>query len=196
MAKQSRFVRPKAKPTKAPARKTSIPLKHLQIDVPDLDELEDLGEASFVWSPNPTFASFLRQVREMSGISLRQAAPALGVSYAWLARTETGGYASPPSLKRLHDIAELYGVDARELLHEAGVRLQLPDHLEAGASLDARFKAVVLHPQLRPGLLDADALAYVPDRVKRQWLEFAEKLANHPDPKRLLTTALSKAEKP
>lgn len=149
-------------------------------------DLEPVPDASFVWSPSAGFPAYLRRVREAAGISMRQAAPALGVSYAWLARIETGGYARPPSLQRLHAMAELYRVDPREMLHEAGVRIALPPGLDTGPSLDERFEAVVLHPELRPALLDQAALAYVPHRVKRQWLEFARKLAEHPDPRALL----------
>jgi transcriptional regulator with XRE-family HTH domain len=191
MAKQSRFVR-RARTTKVPPANAVSPTD-VRIDVPEGEELEEAGAASFVWSPNPGFAAYLRRVREAVPISMRQAAPALGVSYAWLARIESGGYASPPSLQRLHAMAELYNVDPREMLHEAGVRIALPHDLDAGASVDARFRAVVLHPDLRPPLLEADALAYIPDRVKRQWLDFAHKLAHHPDPKALLTAALADA---
>lgn len=194
MPKQSRFVRAARATHPSPERLLSP--NDVHIDVPDGEALEDVGEASFVWSANPGFAAYLRRVREAVPISLRQAAPALGVSYAWLARIETGGYASPPSLKRLHAMAELYQVDPREMLHEAGVRIALPQDLDAGASIDARFRAVVLHPELRPSLLDADALPYIPDRVKRQWLDFADKLANHADPKALLTSALADARTP
>src|SRR5262245_38720842 len=76
----------------------------------DMDELEPVADASFVWSPSARFPAYLRRVREAAGVSMRQAAPALGVSYAWLARIETGGYARPPSLQRLHAMAELYRV--------------------------------------------------------------------------------------
>jgi transcriptional regulator with XRE-family HTH domain len=154
--------------------------------------IEPVPDASFVWSPSTGFPAYLRRVREAASVSMRQAAPALGVSYAWLARLETGGYAKPPSLQRLHAMAELYRVDPREVLHEAGVRIELPENLDTRASLDERFKAVVLHPELRPALLDEQALAYIPDRVKRQWLEFAHKLATHPDPRSLLEETTGK----
>lgn len=149
-----------------------------------------VGQASFVWNPNPEFAGYLRRIRERARISLRQAAAALGVSYAWLARTETGGYASAPSLARLQDIAELYGVDLREVLQEAGVRVDLPAELVEGPSIEERFKAMVLHPALRPSLLDEEALAYIPERVKLQWLEFAEKLARCDAPNALIRQIL------
>ncbi len=190
MPKKPRFVRADKRP-----RKTVSPSDLGVVDPDDEDDLEEVP-ASFVWSPSPGFPAYLRRIREAAELSIRKAAPALGVSYAWLARTETGGYAKPPSLKRLHAIAELYGVDPREVLHEAGVRVELPDDAGLGAALDARFRAVVLHPDLRPALLDPDALAYIPDRVKHQWLEFADKLAQHPDPAALLAQALADAETP
>jgi transcriptional regulator with XRE-family HTH domain len=173
-------------PRKAEPPRIESPVGMESAEDMDVDELEPIADASFVWSPSAGFPAYLRRVREASGVSMRQAAPALGVSYAWLARLETGGYARPPSLQRLHAMAELYRVDAREMLHEAGVRIALPPDLGTGASLDERFKALVLHPELRPALLDESALAYIPDRVKRQWLEFASKLANHPDPTSLI----------
>ncbi len=65
--------------------------------------------------------------------------------------------------------------------------------MDTGPTLDARFRAVVLAPELRPPLLDEDAVHYLPDRVKRQWLDFAAKLAAHPDPQALLQRLLSEA---
>jgi transcriptional regulator with XRE-family HTH domain len=181
-------------PSKPPVAKPKRTLSPRVVDLRpgasfDLD-LVPVGHASFVWSPNPDFATYLRRIRERARISLRQAAPALGVSYAWLARTETGGYASAPSLARLRAIAELYGVDMREVLHEAGVRVDVPVEVTDAATLDERFKAMVLHPALRPALLDEEALAYIPERVKRQWLEFAEKLSNCDAPDHLMREIL------
>ncbi len=160
----------------------------------DDEDLEPV-DASFVWSPNPGFPAYLRQVRSNAGVSLRDVAAALGMSYSWLARLETGGSARPPSVGRLSQMADLYGVDISEMLHEAGVRVELPADHDANASLDAKFAAVLLHPDLRPPLFTEDSIHYVPDRVKQQWLAFAEKLAKHKEPAAFLARILRTAKR-
>lgn len=156
----------------------------------DNTDLTEVGEVAFVWSPSPSFPDYLRRIRDAAGLSIRAACAAIGVSYAYLARLETGGPASTPTLDRLFKMAEVYGVDKRELLHEAGVRLQMPDTIDLVDRLDAQFAAVVLSDELRPPLLDENAVHYLGDRTKRQWLDFAQKLADSPDPKALLTRLL------
>jgi len=186
MSNKSRFVRASKKGAKvSPADVT--------LAGPPSEDSEQVGEVGFVWSQNPEFPGYLRQVREAAGISMRRASKALGTSYAWLARQETGGPVRPPSLEQLQAMAELYRVDTREMLHAAGVRIELPADVDTGPTLSQRFTAVVLDPALRPPLLDEDAAHYIPDRVKRQWLDFAEKLVEQPDPKAFLEELLASA---
>ncbi len=186
MTDKNRFVRAAPKGTKVSPADVTLTEGQTQDGDP-------VGEVGFVWSPNPEFPAWLRGVREAAGLSMRRAAKALGTSYAWLSRQETGGSVRPPTLEQLKAMAELYKVDTREMLHAAGVRIELPPDLDTGPSLQQRFNAVVLHPELRPPLLDEDSAHYIPDRVKRQWLDFAEKLADQPDPKAFLEELLTAA---
>jgi transcriptional regulator with XRE-family HTH domain len=93
---------------------------------------------------------------------------------------ETGEKASPPTLKVLQRIADVYGRDLREIMHEAGFVFETPAELDAiEESLDARFLRLVTHPALRPMRMDALVIEMIPPLVKRQWIEFAQKLEEH-----------------
>ena len=87
---------------------------------------------------------------------------------------------SPPTLKVLQRIADVYGRDLREIMHEAGFVFETPADLDAmEESLDARFLRLVTHPALRPMRMDALVIEMIPPLVKRQWIEFARKLEEH-----------------
>ena len=104
----------------------------------------------------------------------------MGVSFSYLSKLETGERASPPTLKVLQRIANVYGRDLREIMHEAGFRFETPAEIDAmEESLDARFLRLVTHPELRPMRMDAVVLELIPPLVKRQWIEFARKLERY-----------------
>lgn len=157
-------------------------------------DLEDLGEIGLLWSFSPTFAAYLRRAREKSALSLRQASHALGLSYAYLARLETGGPARAPDMPKLFRMAELYGLDRREILHEAGFRMEVPKDVDLEGRVRRRFARLVTDDALRPALLTDEALHYIPDRLKGQWIEFARKLAALPDPAAYLDKLLADSD--
>lgn len=150
--------------------------------------------ATFLWNPNPHFASFLRKAREDAGLSIRQAAPHLGVSAAYLSRLETGGYASAPSVERLFKMADLYAVDRAEMLTQAGVRVDVPDDSRVVDTTDAEFAELLMDAQIKPTLFTADLLHYVPPRLKRQWIEWALKLTAQDNPREYLLRLIHKAQ--
>lgn len=152
------------------------------------------GLATFLWNPNPHFAAFLRKSREEAGLSIRQAAPHLGVSAAYISRLETGGYASAPSVDRLFKMADLYAVDRAEMLTQAGVRVDVPDDAKVEDTTEAEFAALLMDAQIKPTLFTADLLHYVPNRLKRQWIEWALKLTAQDDPREYLLRLIHKAQ--
>ncbi len=58
--------------------------------------------------------NFLRELRKATGLTQEQAAEKLGVSGRTISRWETGAYM--PDISMLVDIAEMYGVDVREII--------------------------------------------------------------------------------
>ena len=134
--------------------------------------------AAVTWESRATFGPYLRGLRETARLSLRAASQDLGVSFSYLAKLETGEKATPPSLKVLGRMAHVYGRDLRELMHEAGFRFETSPETDAlEDNLDARFLRLVSHPPLRPMRMDPVVVELIPPLVKRQWIEFARKLA-------------------
>ena len=71
-----------------------------------------------------TLGNELKKVRELRGLSLHSAARPAGVSATYLQKLERDQVASP-SPRRLHRLAEVPGIDYRELLRLVGY--PLPD---------------------------------------------------------------------
>ena len=152
---------------------------------------DDTHEA-VVWRRNPEFPNYIRRVRERAGLSIRQAAPALGVSVAYLSRLENGGPARSPNMERLYRMADVYGVDRRTMLVNAGVHVEVPPELARYDKLDSQFAAAMLDPTIKPALLTGEALHYMSDRLKMQIIEWADKLTRQPDPHKYLWALLEK----
>ncbi len=159
-------------PTRSP---TELVLKNAPPDVPGRT-----GVAAITWEARPSFGPYLRAMRESAQLSLRAAAAAIGVSFSYLAKMETGERPNPPTLKVLQRMGRVYGRDLRELMHEAGFRFETPSEIDTlDDRLDARFARLVTHPLLRPMRMDPVVIELIPPLVKRQWIEFARKLAWH-----------------
>lgn len=156
---------------------------------PDEDEGDD---TTFMWRRNPEFPNYLRRTREKAGLSVRQAAPAIGVSVPYLSRLETGGPAKRPDVQRLYRMADVYGVDRRAMLKNAGVQVELPPELAHFDKLDSQFAAIMLDPAVKPALLTEEGLTYVSDRLKMQIIEWADKLTRQPDPHAYLAMLLDR----
>lgn len=152
------------------------------------------GGDAFIWRPQKDFPAFLRKVREEAKVSLRQAAPALGMSAAYLSRLETGGPARQPSLERLNKMAALYNVDRHTMYGAAGVHVGLPENYDMLDYTDDEFEAIMLDPALQPGMMTNEALNYFSPRMKRQMVEFAKSLAALDDPAAYLNRLLRKVQ--
>jgi transcriptional regulator with XRE-family HTH domain len=158
-------------PTRSP---TELILKNAQ------PGLRPVDFAAVTWESRVTFGPYLRALRVAARLSLRAASQDLGVSFSYLAKLETGEKPTPPSLKVLGRMAHVYGRDLRELMHEAGFRFETSPEVDAlEESLDVRFLRLVDHPALRPMRMDPVVAELIPPLVKRQWIEFARKLATN-----------------
>ena len=129
------------------------------------------------WKQRHSFGTYLRGVREELGLSLRDAAGLLDLSYSYISKIETGARDAPPSIKVFQRLADLYLRDIREILHEAGLR---PDVYggadEVEEDRDARFHRLLSHPRLRPPGMNKTVEACLSPLVKEMWIDFALKL--------------------
>jgi transcriptional regulator with XRE-family HTH domain len=171
-----------------PRNPKSVP-SDLEFRKPGADDAQ-VGEATFFREHKASFGPYLRALREQRGLSLRDAAAQLGLSFAKLQKMETGGRFRLPSLEFLLAIADFYDRPHAELLNEAGIRVIMPEDIEREADRDSTFADLVLHPDLRPTRMDLTWTESFSTVQKNQWIEFARKLAEHPDPKGLLDEIL------
>lgn len=66
------------------------------------------------------FGTYLKQLREQKGVSLKDVEKATGISNAHLSQLETGARRRLPPPERIKVIADYYNVSAQELLQKAG----------------------------------------------------------------------------
>jgi transcriptional regulator with XRE-family HTH domain len=163
-------------------------------DPPEPGE-EEVDINAYVWNRNPEFPAYLRGIREKAGLSIRQAAPALGISVPYLSRLETGGAAKPPDMRRLFLMADLYGVDRREVLRNAGVKLDPPRDLPLVDRTEEQFARMILDPRLKPPLLDDEVLHFIAPRLKAQLIQWALHLVMQENPRDYLNKILAGGDK-
>lgn len=135
-----------------------------------------MGEVAFYREHNPGFGPYLRKLREDRGLSLRDAADQVGITFAKLQKMETGGRFRIDSLSLFGAIADLYGRPRHEVLEAAGIKVLEPEELVDELDDDAVFARLVLHPALRPLRMDDRWLDSFSSLQKKQWVEFARRL--------------------
>jgi transcriptional regulator with XRE-family HTH domain len=124
----------------------------------------------------PGFGAYLRRLRIEHELSLRDAAADLRISFTYLQKMETGVRTTRPSVLLMQQIAAVYNVPTAHVFAAAGVRVDaIDDHR---AVIDRAFRRLVLHPRLAPEGMDSRHwLDSFSTRQKRQWVEFAQRLA-------------------
>jgi transcriptional regulator with XRE-family HTH domain len=135
-----------------------------------------MGEVAFYREHNPGFGGYLRKLREDRGLSLRDAADQLGMTFAKLQKMETGGRFRIDSLALFADIADVYVRSRDEVLEAAGIRVLEPGAVTDELDEDSAFARLVLHPSLRPLRMDERWTDAFSPLQKRQWVEFAKRL--------------------
>lgn len=165
----------------------------LEFREPDEDSVP-VGEATFFREHKKSFGPYLRALREARGLSLRDAADQLGLSFTKLQKMEVGGRFRLPDLDFLLSIADFYGRPHAEVLNEAGIRVVMPEDLQEEMDRDRAFAALVLDPDLRPTRMDQNWTESFSTLQKTQWIEFARKLAAQPDPAALVERLLAGRE--
>ncbi len=150
-------------------------------------------DADIVWSFQDDFGHYLRAMRTERGLSLRKLSERVDVSHTYLVRLEAGDKAKAPPMELLVQLSEALSVDPREMLTRAGFLFRVRDDAGGQDLADLEFVAVVLSEELRPATLRPSALPYISPQLKLEWVEFARKLAHHPDPRGLLERLLREA---
>ena len=135
-----------------------------------------MGEVAFYRDHNPGFGPYLRKLREDFGLSLRDAADELEMSFAKLQKMETGGRFRIDSLDLFVSIADLYVRPRSEVLEAAGIRVLEPHAVTDEIDDDSAFTRLVLHPALRPLRMDERWVDSFSSLQKKQWVEFANRL--------------------
>jgi transcriptional regulator with XRE-family HTH domain len=171
------------------------PLDLAELDLSGVKEgrhIHTLQGMPLLWAKREAFGGWLLAQRKAARLSARAVAEKMGISHSLLVRLEAGDRVGPPPLTMLVDLAGIYRCDVRQVLHEAGYRLEAPDDTTATDEehIQARFAAMVLHPQLRPRTLKAEALDYIPLHIKQLWIDYARNLARQPDCAELVAQAL------
>lgn len=132
----------------------------------------ETAEPLFFRAHKPTFGPYLRKLREAHGMSLRDAAARLGLTFSKLQKMERGTRFRIPELAFLFRIATLYAVSTSEVFAEAGIEQRSAD-IVGETAVDRSFMALVLHPDLRPLGMDAHWCQSFSHLQKRQIVEFA-----------------------
>ncbi len=135
-----------------------------------------IGEVAFYREHNPGFGPYLRKLREERGLSLRDAADQLGMTFAKLQKMETGGRFRIDTLHLFGDIADLYVRPRAEVLESAGIRVLEPHEITNELDEESAFARLALHPALRPLRMDERWLDSFSTLQKKQWVEFAKRL--------------------
>lgn len=135
-----------------------------------------MGEVAFYREHNPGFGPYLRKLREDFGLSLRDAADELDMSFAKLQKMETGGRFRIDSLDLFGRIADLYVCPRAEVLDAAGIRVLESHAVRDEFDNDGAFTRLVLHPALRPLRMDERWIDSFSTLQKKQWVEFANRL--------------------
>ena len=147
-------------------------------------DLEQVGDVRVLWGFRPEFGPWLRRQRQRLGWSVRATAPKLGISNPYLSKLETNKWPGAPKLELLGAIAEVYDLDVREVLHQAGYVFEADEQTAAAIdrTVDERFANLVRHPALRQPGLTAPMLELIPTAVKHAWIRFAQDLEAYDGP--------------
>ena len=134
--------------------------------------------ARILWGSNPAFGGYLARGREDVNLSLRAASGKVGISHTYLAQMEQYEVRSAPPMDLLAKLAKVYGLDEREVQHEAGYRYELPQEIaeELANREERQFKRLLLNDLFRPDGFSDEDIAKFPPAVWATVVELARKV--------------------
>lgn len=154
------------------------------------------GDAPYFREHNSNFGAYLRDLRETRGLSLRDAAAQLHISFAKLQKMETGGRFRIERFNIFADIADLYVRPRAEVLEAAGIRLLGPHMMLDQLDEETEFARLMLHPDLRPLHMDERWLDSFSSLQKKQIVQFAKRLEQYIEAGNALQVILQQGEAP
>ncbi len=134
-------------------------------------------EVAVFWDRTVDFGGWLKSVRERKGWTTREAAAQFRVSQAYISKLEHQERKQAPGEDLLHRIAEVYGLDVREVMHEAGYRFDIPRSLELKVSVDEAFRRLLNDPRFRPSGFQPDDERFFAPVVKQQIVDLVLNVA-------------------
>lgn len=149
--------------------------KDLGVRNPDVSVTKH--EVAVFWDASAPFGAFLKAIRERKGWTTRRAAEAFGVSQAYITKLENTDRKRAPNSDLLHKIADVYGLDVREVMHEAGYRYDIPPSLDLKVAVDEAFRRLLNDPRFRPAGFHPDEERYLAPLVKQQFIDLALNVA-------------------
>ena len=129
------------------------------------------------WDRDSDFGGYLKTVRERKGWTTRDAAARFGVSQAYISKLENQVRKQAPGEDLIGRVAEVYGLDVREVMHEAGYRFDIPRSLELKVSVDEAFRRLLNEPRFRPAGFQPDDERFFAPIVKQQIVDLALNVA-------------------
>ncbi|MBK7756607.1 MAG: transcriptional regulator [Deltaproteobacteria bacterium] len=134
-------------------------------------------QVAVFWDKAAEFGTYLRSVRERKGWTTREAAAQFGVSQAYISKLENQPRKQAPGEDLIHRVAEVYGLDVREVMHEAGYRFDIPRSLELQVSVDEAFRRLLNDPRFRPSGFQPDDERFFAPIVKQQIVDLVLNVA-------------------
>ncbi|MBK9649053.1 MAG: helix-turn-helix transcriptional regulator [Deltaproteobacteria bacterium] len=133
--------------------------------------------AEVYWDPDADFGGYLKRAREQRGWTTREAARRFGVSQAYITKLEHQTRKRAPGDDLIQRVAEVYGLDPREVMHEAGLRFVIPPSLTLKLPVEQAFMRLLMDPRFRPVGFEPEHHGYYSLVVKQQLLDVALSVA-------------------
>jgi transcriptional regulator with XRE-family HTH domain len=120
-----------------------------------------------LWDRDADFGGYLKAVRNRKGWTTRRAAEEFGVSQAYITKLENADRKRPPGTEILKKVADVYGLDFREVMHEAGYRYDIPPSLELKVAVDDAFRKLLGDRRFRPSGFHPEEEKFLSTLVKQ-----------------------------
>lgn len=122
------------------------------------------------------FGEYIKGLR--AARPLRDVAPLIGLSFPHLGRIERGEVHRPPTLHVLARMATVYGVEAAELMEQAGVRVE-PERPAQFPSAEQQFESLMLCEEYRPDGMRPEYIPFIAPVVRFLIRDLVAKVESH-----------------
>ena len=156
----------------------TLPLRSpLDLGLKDPPPNGEEHEVPLMWDRESDFGHYLKTIRTRKGWTTRRAAEAFGLSQAYITKLEHHDRKRPPGTDLIRKVADVYGLDVREVMHEAGYRFDIPPSLELKVAVDDAFRKLLTDKRFRPAGYHPDEEQFLSPLVKQQFVDLALNVA-------------------